>query len=203
MLVCMSEYVTTGQAARAIGVSISALQQWAKDGIVQPDFKTPGGRMRWTIDGLLHQLGSTTVPERRPASTPVPVPVVLAVITSRHGVAIGKRAEPPPPWSFIGGAEIEDGESANTAAVRVALEDAQIKVRAGTHLGQRLHPATNRLVTYIACVPSTRAPEHPIMAGDPHRFTEVTWVSLSEATSLMPDMDPRVMAHLSRVMRRR
>jgi 8-oxo-dGTP diphosphatase len=196
----MSEYLTTGQVAKTLGLSITALQQWAKDGIVTPAFTTPGGRMRWTVDGLLSQLGGApTTPPRPPTSTPVPV--ALAVITSREGVAIGKRAEPPPPWSFIGGADIEDGESASATAVRVAREDARLQVRPGANLGQRLHPATNRLVTYIACTPATR--EHDISVGDEHRFTEVKWASLSETTELMPDMDGRVLAHLTRVLRRR
>jgi 8-oxo-dGTP diphosphatase len=202
MLTYMSDYLTTGQVARELGLSINALQQWAKDGVVTPAFTTPGGRMRWTVDGLLGQLGGDTTTPPTPR-TVVPIPIILAIITAREGVAIGRRTEPPPPWSFIGGDEIEDGESAATAAVRVARQDAQIKVRAGAHLGQRLHPATNRLVTYVACVPATRGPEHPITVGDETRFTEVKWVSLSEATELMPDMDPRVLAHLSRVMRRR
>lgn len=208
MLDHMSEYLTTGQVARALGLSIDALQQWAKDGLVTPAFRTPGGRMRWKTDELLAQLGADR-PQANPAGwpgkqqntgTPLP-PIVLAVITAREGVAIGKRAEPPPPWSFIGGAEIEDGESANTTAIRSAREDARLQVKPGPNLGQRVHPATGRLVTYIACTPATR--EHSIELGDEHRFTEVKWASLSEATALMPDMAAEALAHLQRVMKRR
>jgi 8-oxo-dGTP diphosphatase len=200
----MANFVTTGQAARAIGVSISALQSWAKDRIVQPALTTPGGRYRWDVNDLLRQLGGRpATPRPTSDSGPPPLPpVVLAVITAREGVAIGKRAEPPPPWSFIGGAEIEDGETAEQTAVRTAREDAQIAVRAGTNLGHRVHPVTGRLVTYVACVPATKG-DHPITPGDEHRFTEVKWAGLAEATELMPDMDPRALAHLQRVMRRR
>jgi 8-oxo-dGTP diphosphatase len=196
----MSEYLTTGQAAKALGLSITALQQWAKDGLVTPAFTTPGGRMRWTVSGLLSQLGGAGDIAAK-HSEPVLPPVALAVITSRDGVAIGKRTEPPPPWSFIGGAEIEDGESAIDTAIRVAMEDARLPVRANSNLGQRLHPATGRLVTYIACTPATRT--HQMAVGDEFRFTEVKWASLSEAQRLMPDMAPEVLAHLNRVMKRR
>jgi ADP-ribose pyrophosphatase YjhB (NUDIX family) len=201
MLVCMSDYVTTGQAAKAIGVSINALQQWAKDGLVSPAFTTPGGRMRWKVNELLAQLGGTA-PVTPAAARPTapPVPIVLAIITSRDGVVIGKRAEPPPPWSFPGG-EIEEGESADDAAARVAQEDARLFVRPGVTIGQRLHPATNRLVTYIACAPSTR--DRAVSVGDDQRYSEVKWASLSEATALLPDMDPRVLDHLKRVVKRR
>lgn len=201
MLGFMSDYLTTGQAAKVIGVSIASLQQWAKDGVVSPAFTTPGGRMRWKVDELLAQLGGTapvTPMAGRPA--PVPMPVALAIITSRDGVVVGKRIDPPPPWSFPGG-EIEDGESAADTARRVSQEDARLFVRTGANIGQRLHPATNRLVTYIACTPATR--DHTLSAGDDQRYSEVKWASLSEAASLLPDMDPRVLDYLKRVLKRR
>lgn len=43
-------YVSTGEAAKALGVSIRSLQQWAKDGLIEPDFRTAGGHMRWDVD---------------------------------------------------------------------------------------------------------------------------------------------------------
>lgn len=49
-------YVTTGQAARLLGVSIRSLQQWAKDGQIEPDYVTPGGHMRWDVDRLREEL---------------------------------------------------------------------------------------------------------------------------------------------------
>lgn len=198
----MSEYLTTGQAARAIGVSISALQRWTQDGLVTPALTTPGGRYRWDVNNLLEQLGGRPATASKPPAEPPLPPVVLAVITSRFGVAIGKRAEPPPAWSFIGGAEIEDGETAEQTAVRTAREDAQIAVKAGANLGHRVHPVTQRLVTYVACTPAGRGTEATaISPGDEHRFTEVKWAGRDEATGLMPDMDPRVLAHLNRVVR--
>lgn len=45
-------FVTTGEAARALGVSIRSLQQWVKDGQIEPDYYTPGGHMRWDVDRL-------------------------------------------------------------------------------------------------------------------------------------------------------
>jgi 8-oxo-dGTP diphosphatase len=198
----MSEYLTTGQVARELGLSVHAIQQWAKDRTVTPAFTTPGGRMRWTVDGLLRQLSGEQAqrPEPRPAQASVPVPVALAVITSRDGVVIGKRAEPPPPWSFIG-AEIEDGESASDTAARAAREDARLYVHTRAIIGTRQHPATSRLLTYVACVPATR--DHAISVGDDQRYTELKWASLREAADLMRDMDPNVLAHLQRVMRNR
>ncbi len=195
----MSEYLTTGQVAKTLGLSINALQQWAKQGIVTPAFTTPGGRMRWTVEGLLAQLGGDQAAVRAP-ETITPPPVALAVVTAREGVLIGKRTEPPPPWSFIGG-EIEDDETADVTAIRVVREDTGLQVKAGATLGQRTHPATNRLMVYVGCTPATR--EHGIEVGDEHHYTELRWAALSEAAEFMPDMNPRVLAHLQKVMRRR
>jgi excisionase family DNA binding protein len=49
-------YVTTGEAARLLGVSIRSLQQWAKDGLIEPDHVTPGGHMRWDVERVRAEL---------------------------------------------------------------------------------------------------------------------------------------------------
>lgn len=50
------QYVSTGQAAKALGVSTRSLQQWAKDGLIEPDFRTSGGHMRWDVDRVRAEL---------------------------------------------------------------------------------------------------------------------------------------------------
>jgi 8-oxo-dGTP diphosphatase len=198
----MSEYLTTGQAARALGLSIDSLQRWAKDGLVTPAFTTRGGRYRWLLDDLLAQLGAPNVRAAAGArlERSTPPPVVLAVITATEGVVVGKRAEPPPAWSFPG-AEMEDDETAEQTAIRTVREDTGLTVRPGANLGHRIHPATGRLVTYIAANVASR--DHTLVVGDEHRYTELKWASLAEATALMPDMAAEALAHLERVMRRR
>lgn len=49
-------YVPTGVAAKLLGVSIRSLQQWVKDGKLQPDYVTPGGHMRWDVERLREEL---------------------------------------------------------------------------------------------------------------------------------------------------
>ena len=49
-------FVTTGEAAKLLNVSVRSLQQWVKDGQIEPDYRTPGGHMRWDVDRLRHQL---------------------------------------------------------------------------------------------------------------------------------------------------
>jgi hypothetical protein len=72
----MSEYLTSGQVAKKLGLSIATVQQWTKDGLVTPDFVTLGGRARWTVGNLLSQLGGDThnVPQHDPGTHFRPVP---------------------------------------------------------------------------------------------------------------------------------
>ena len=51
-----SRYVTTGEAAEAIGVSRNTLERWARDGRVTPANRTAGRHYRWDIDDLRQQL---------------------------------------------------------------------------------------------------------------------------------------------------
>ncbi|GAA0945163.1 MULTISPECIES: helix-turn-helix domain-containing protein [Pseudonocardia] len=53
--------VSTGEAARALGVSASSLARWAKEGRVTPALVTPGGdkrpgQYRWLVSDLREQL---------------------------------------------------------------------------------------------------------------------------------------------------
>jgi DNA-binding transcriptional MerR regulator len=51
-----SEYVSTGVAAKALGIDRGTLHRWWKDGLVEPAWVTPGGQARWVVDDLLQQL---------------------------------------------------------------------------------------------------------------------------------------------------
>ena len=50
-------YLSIGQAARMIGVSVSSLRRWEKSGKISPDFKTPGGHKRFSIALLKKTFG--------------------------------------------------------------------------------------------------------------------------------------------------
>jgi excisionase family DNA binding protein len=59
---------TTGEAARAVGVSHRSLVRWAQEGTVTPAWRTPGGHLRWDIDQLRRQLSTlegTALAEQR------------------------------------------------------------------------------------------------------------------------------------------
>lgn len=48
--------VSTGEAARRLGVNVRTLQRWASEHLIEPDWLTPGGHMRWDVDRLLEQV---------------------------------------------------------------------------------------------------------------------------------------------------
>jgi excisionase family DNA binding protein len=48
--------VATGEAARALSVSVQTLQRWVRDGTVTPTATTAGGHHRWDIEDLREQV---------------------------------------------------------------------------------------------------------------------------------------------------
>jgi ADP-ribose pyrophosphatase YjhB (NUDIX family) len=83
------------------------------------------------------------------STKPEPQPVVVAIVTSEHGVLLGRRNDGKPPWTFIAG-EIEPGESPADAGVREVKEETGLLVAAGEEIGRRAHPATGRTMIYMA-----------------------------------------------------
>jgi hypothetical protein len=110
---------------------------------------------RWlaaALAALSHhvQAGALTEPAPRPDSTdgralaPEPTAAVgaaVAVVTSPLGVLAGRRRDGIPRWMFPGGM-IEDGETAEQAAVRECLEETGLVVVADHEIGRRTRPVT-------------------------------------------------------------
>ena len=59
-----SEYVSTGEAARAVGVPHSSLVRWAKAGLVTYKRRTPGGHYQWDVEQLRRELDAMPVNAR-------------------------------------------------------------------------------------------------------------------------------------------
>jgi len=49
-------YVSIGQAAAVIGVSISTLRRWEEEGHIAPDFRTKGGHRRYSLERIKNEI---------------------------------------------------------------------------------------------------------------------------------------------------
>jgi 8-oxo-dGTP diphosphatase len=119
--------------------------------------------------------------------------VAVAVVTSPLGVLAVRRADGQPPWAFPGG-QIEPGETPARAAVREAREETGLAVRITGTLGRRVHPVTGADITYLAAEPAGAADP---AAGPGEEVAEARWLTLAEATRLMPGMYAPVATHLA------
>lgn len=84
-------------------------------------------------------------------SPPSP-PIAAAVIVENGRVLLVQRRvkEGSLSWQFPAGA-VEDGESPGEAAVRETREETGLTVAEVKVLGERIHPATGRMMIYVAC----------------------------------------------------
>jgi len=48
--------LTTGEAAREIGIAGKTLSKYVRDGKIKPTFRLPSGHLRWDIEDLKAQL---------------------------------------------------------------------------------------------------------------------------------------------------
>jgi 8-oxo-dGTP pyrophosphatase MutT (NUDIX family) len=189
--------VTTSRAARELQVHPSTLWRWQQAGLIKPSWTTPGGQARWDLNDLRRQLQLPTQGDHVPddARMPEPPPVVAGIVTSEHGVLVGKRNDGKPPWTFIAG-EIEPGESPTDAVIREVKEETGLRVHAAEReIGRRVHPKTGRTMIYLACSPVA---ETDVFVGDPEELAEVRWVTLAEAEKLLPGLYEPVLLHLAR-----
>jgi 8-oxo-dGTP diphosphatase len=195
--------VSSGEAAKALGIGKMTLLRWMHRGLVKPAWTTPTGQFRWNLDDLERQLDAPT-PSQAPqpqASKPQQPAVIAAIVTSRLGVLAVQRRDGKPPWSFPAG-ESEPGESPADTIIRETKEETGLLIRAGEVIHERIHPKTGRHLVYVAGVPATKGTgSRDVHVGDHDELTDVRWLYLGEAMDLMPGMDPVVAQTLTMRMR--
>jgi 8-oxo-dGTP diphosphatase len=84
-------------------------------------------------------------------------------------------------WALPGGA-IEAGETPEEAAVRETLEETGLKVEAVTLIGQRVHPKTQRDMSYTAC----RVIGGEAHVADADELDAIEWITLDEIPEKVP-----------------
>ncbi|WP_171117836.1 MULTISPECIES: NUDIX hydrolase [unclassified Streptomyces] len=126
-------------------------------------------------------------------------PGISAAIIVRDGRVLMVRrriSEGELMWQFPAGA-IEPGEGAEDAAVREAGEETGLTVKAIRLLGERVHPKTQRLMSYTAC----EAVEGEARVADADELDAVAWVAHSEITDYVPyPLYDRVQEYLDEVL---
>ncbi|WP_458089406.1 NUDIX hydrolase [Streptomyces malaysiensis] len=99
-------------------------------------------------------------------------------------------------WQFPAGA-IEDGETAEQAAVRETEEETGLIVEAIKLIGERVHPKTGRLMSYTACSPL----EGEAHVADEDELDAVAWVTHGEIPEYVPyGLYERVQEYLDEVI---
>ncbi|MCX5409161.1 NUDIX hydrolase [Streptomyces sp. NBC_00335] len=125
--------------------------------------------------------------------------VAGAVVVHEGRVLLVRRrvAEGQLLWQFPAG-KVEPGESCDEAAVRETKEEAGLDVVPIVRLGERIHPLTNRQVSYTACKVAGGAAH----VADHDEIAEVAWVTLSEIPQYIPyGLFTPVQQHLDVVLR--
>lgn len=115
-------------------------------------------------------------PEERPA-------IAAAIIVQDGKVLMARRrqSEGKLSWQFPAG-EVEAGESREDAAVRETAEEVGLIVRPVQVLGERVHPATKRIMSYTAC----EVVSGVARVADADELDAVAWVTRGELSSLVP-----------------
>lgn len=131
--------------------------------------------------------------------TDVPDPAIAAAIVVDGGKVLLVRRrvkEGSLSWQFPAGG-VEDGESAEAAAVRETREETGLVVKATKVLGDRVHPNTGRTMIYVAC----SAVDGEASVVDDDELDAITWATLGELSGYVPyGLFRPVQDHLDEVM---
>ncbi|MGW2586220.1 NUDIX hydrolase [Streptomyces virginiae] len=109
--------------------------------------------------------------------------VSAAIVVHEDRVLLVRRrvAEGNLSWQFPAG-KVEPGEAWEDAAVRETKEETGLDVSVTGALGERVHPATGRLMSYAAC----DVVGGSVCAAAPAEIAEVAWVTLAELPGYIP-----------------
>jgi len=135
-------------------------------------------------------------PVTQPMTLPPQPTVILGVITSDRGVLIAKRKDGIPPWTFLGGENL-DGETRGGTLRRRIRDEAGLTVKSTHYIGSRIHPKTSRVMVYA----HVEVEPGEAVLGDHDDLAELRWASIDETRELMPDMYGPIRQYLDEIQR--
>src|SRR5215831_4895300 len=113
----MNGYVTTGVAARDLGISTATLTRWAAAGTVTPAQRTAGGHYRWDLTVLRAQVHRLHKP---PVERIVAEDIARVIHAANRELQIVQGdPRPSPPWDEAPDYQIRE----SVASVVAALAD--------------------------------------------------------------------------------
>ena len=117
------------------------------------------------------------------AATEAKPPIAAAVIIQEGRVLLVRRRvkEGSLSWQFPAGG-VEAGETREDAAVRETVEETGLTVRALRLLGERVHPATGRTMSYTAC----EVVEGEARVADDDELDSVEWLEHGQLAEYVP-----------------
>ncbi|KOU62083.1 NUDIX hydrolase [Streptomyces sp. MMG1533] len=109
--------------------------------------------------------------------------VSAAIITDGERVLMVRRRvkEGELSWQFPAGG-VEDGETAEQAAVRETLEETGLTVKVVKYIGDRVHPKSGKFMAYTAC----KTVSGEAYVADADELDKVAWVRHEEIPGLVP-----------------
>ena len=109
--------------------------------------------------------------------------VSAAIITDGDRVLMVRRRvkEGELSWQFPAGG-VEEGETAEQAAVRETLEETGLTVKAVKYIGDRVHPKSGKFMAYTAC----EVVDGEARVADDDELDKVEWVRHGEIPGLVP-----------------
>ncbi|MFD4135628.1 NUDIX hydrolase [Streptomyces goshikiensis] len=109
--------------------------------------------------------------------------IAAAIVVHEGRVLMVRRrvSEGQLSWQFPAG-EVEPGEDREDAAVRETQEETGLDVEAVKLLGERVHPATGRLMSYTAC----EVVGGSAYVADTDELAELAWVAHAEIPQYVP-----------------
>lgn len=113
-------YVTTGVAARAIGVSTATLTRWVASGLVTPAEVTAGGHYRWDVSALRAQLRRRSLPSGERTQSRIAIEDIARVVhaANRELQIIQGDPNPSPSWDEAPDYQVREAISGVGEALR-------------------------------------------------------------------------------------